>query len=195
MLTQGISDRIMSVPVLLEGHRLLSLRFDSTCTSCHQVLFKPHRVRDPCERKPNLRTLFLSNVPPWADKEAIRRIFSVNGAVEEVILQRRPSSGPPDEEQRGEEEKVGRGFRYAYVVFDRPSGVRRAMEKMDLSQPKLASTESRPILVGMDKWRAEYNESIQLDTDALEKEIEEGVANMDRQKEEEARKVRTSGHF
>ena len=38
--------------------------------------------------------------------------------------------------------------------------------------------------VGLEKWRREYNESIVGDLDKLMADIEERVANMDRQKEE-----------
>ncbi len=174
----------------LDGLRVLPIKFDASYGAFHHLFFKPHRVREPCEEKPNLRTLFLSNVPPWATSEALKRIFTPNGPVEAVYLQKSPSSGPPPRQDGpGGEARVGAGFRYGYVVFDRPSGVRRAMEKMDLSEARTVSTESSPVQVGLEKWRREYNESLSLDLVAVEKEIEEGVAAHDAAKEEANRKT------
>jgi len=165
--------------------RVLKLKYDASYPAEHHVFFKAHKVKDPCEEKPNLRTLFLANVPPWCDEEAIARIFSTScGAVDAVHLQANPSSGPPPPEGS----RPLKGFRVAYVIFERPSSVHKALERMDLKKARLASNDSkRPIKVGMEKWRAEYNASLVLDTDALSAQVEAGVAAIDAAKEKERR--------
>ena len=47
------------------------------------------------ELKPPGRTLFLSNLPTWSTRAALKRLFQCNGPVEEVYLQRAPSAGDP----------------------------------------------------------------------------------------------------
>lgn len=92
-----------------EGNRVLLLKFDESYPSAHHLLFKAHKVDHPSPEKPNLRTLMLSNVPPWATSEAIKRIFqAANGPVENVILQSSPSSGPPLDDEASD----GIGFRF-----------------------------------------------------------------------------------
>ncbi len=188
------SPTVSSSAPCLSDHRILKLRFSPSSDSSHHVFFRPHRVRDPCAEKPNLRTLMLSNVPPWCPRAAIRRIFGDCGPVEEVFFQRAPSSGPPPRQDG--DPSLRTGFRFAYVVFERPSSVGGAMRKMDLVNDRSVLTEkssskarsetesSSEAAVGMDKWRMEYNESLCLDTEALEGEIEEGVADLDKAKEE-----------
>ncbi len=175
-------------PSELSSHRVLRLKFDPTYSAAHHVLFKPHRVRDPCPEKPNLRTLLLSNVPPWATRDAIKSVFSPNGAVDHVFFQKTATSGPPPD-QDGDQARVGSGFKYAYVVFERPSSVKKAMTKMDLKEPRFVSSEKRRVELGLEKWRKEYNSSLSLDTEELEKGVEEGVRQYDLRKEEEKRKA------
>ena len=47
------------------------------------------------ELKPPGRTIFLSNLPTWSTRAALKRLFQCNGPVEEVYLQRAPSAGDP----------------------------------------------------------------------------------------------------
>ena len=50
--------------------------------------------------KPPGRTLFLSNLPTWSTRAALKRLFQCNGPVEEVYLQRAPSAGDPPKQAR-----------------------------------------------------------------------------------------------
>ena len=52
------------------------------------------------ELKPPGRTLFLSNLPTWSTRAALKRLFQCNGPVEEVYLQRAPSAGDPPRQGR-----------------------------------------------------------------------------------------------
>lgn len=146
-------------------------------------------MNDPCPEKPNLRTLFLSNLPPWSTADALQRLFRANGPVDRVILQSNASSGPPP----ADEEANCAGFKFGYVVFERPSGVSRAMEKMDLSKPRVLFPEGTPTLVGVAAFQAQYNASVCADVDSLMLRIEEGVANLDKRRE--AEKTRAEEEF
>jgi len=147
-----------------EDFKILQLKFSPTSQSCHQLFFKPHNVRVDELLKPRDRTLFCANIPPWATSEAIKRIFQANGPVEQVYFQTAPSVGPPtlpgDEIFREEVDpyRVGCGFKFGYIVFERTQGVKNAMNKMDLSKVVVASTVENPIIVGVKRWAMEYNE-------------------------------------
>ncbi len=177
----------MAKSASLEGQRILVVKFDATCEAAHYLFLQPHNVRDPCPEKPNLRTLLVSNVPQWAAVEGeIRRIFQSSGAIERVFLQSEPSPGPPH--QKGQN---GAGFKYAYVVFERPSSLRKALSQAGSPSsgtitPKILS-KTAP--VGLERWRAQYNESVTLDLEALSKELQRGVAELDRKREEDREKA------
>jgi len=147
-----------------EDFKVLQLKFSPTSQNCHHLFFKPHTVRAEEPLKPRDRTLLCANIPPWATAEAIRRIFQANGPVEQVYFQSAPSVGPPnlpgDSIFREEEDpySVGGGFKFGYIVFERPQGVKNAMNKMDLSKEVVASTAENPIVVGVKRWSIEYNE-------------------------------------
>jgi len=42
--------------------------------------------------------------------------------------------------------QVGSGFKFAYIVFEKPAGVRNSMNKMPLNAVRVASTPDKPIL-------------------------------------------------
>lgn len=177
-----------------DGNRVLPVKFSAEYKSCHQIFFKPHKVPDSSDEKPVGRTLFLSNIPPWASADSLRRLFSANGPVENVFLQKIPSSGAPPVEISKyfidhPELRVGHGFKYAYIVFERPSSVQNAMKKMKVSEPRCLSTKENPIEIGLNKWRQEYRDGLITDLDGLKREIEEFVADHDRKKAEEISKA------
>ena len=151
-----------------DDFKVLKLKFSNKNQSHHQVLFKPHSVRVEEPLKPRDRTLFCANIPPWATPQSIQRIFQLNGVVQAVYFQCQPSTGSPDIENtektifqtssHSDPYHVQSGFKFAYIVFERPAGVKNAMSKMDLSKVHVASSEDKPILTGIRKWNAEYNE-------------------------------------
>ena len=44
-------------------------------------------------------------------------------------------------------------FQFGYVVFERPSSVTRAMEKMAVDKTRVVSTKDHLIEAGVAKWR------------------------------------------
>lgn len=147
--------------------KVLKLKFSTNNSHHHQVIFKPHNVRVDEPLKPRDRTLFCANIPPWAPVEAVKRIFQLNGTIENVYYQLQPSVGPPplqtseDELFRPDPETdpyaMESGFKFAYVVFDRPHGVKNAMTKMDLDRDYYASSDESPVMTGVKKWNSDYN--------------------------------------
>ena len=186
-----MGESVLIHPSLFQEHRVLPLKYDSHYESCHQVFFKPHRTKDSCPEKPVGKTLFLSNVPSWCGPKSLRRIFQINGPIDDVILQKTPSAGkPPTQapsmlETRPRDTQLGLGFKYAYIVFERPSSVQKAMSKMNVSLPILVASKEHPVEMGVNKWRQEYNSGIVTDLDKLLEEVEAGVAKLDAIKEKE----------
>jgi ribosomal RNA-processing protein 7 len=183
---------------LVDSHRVIPVKFAEASVSAHQIFFKPHRVASEHmldESKPVGRTLFASNVPAWASPDSIKRVFQANGAVESVILQKAATSGPPPAQtdsglnRNVPDTRVGFGFKYAYIVFERPSSVHKTMEKMDVSFARVLSTKEHPIETGVNKWRQEYNNSICPNMADLMDEIETSVTLLDRRKEEEVKRA------
>ena len=92
---------------------------------------------------------------------------------------------------------MGNGFKFGYVVYERPSSVHNAMNKMDSKkvryvrrrteeeEGKAKTKKKREELIGLEKWREEYNRSIVDDLEGFMKEIEAGVAKIDRKKSDE----------
>lgn len=149
-----------------EGFKILPVKFAAESRCPHHLFFKPHSVKAAEPSKPPERTLFCANVPPWMTAEALRRLFQNNGPIEAVYLQLEPSVGPPPLPSDSvfsstrDPYRVGSGFRYAYIVFSLPAGVRNTMTKMALDTVRVASTPEHPIAAGLTKWAAEYNERV-----------------------------------
>merc|ERR1712107_486241 len=150
-----------------EDFRLMVLKFSADRQHGHQLFFKPHNVRAEEPLKPRDRTLFLANIPPWATVKAITRIFQKNGPVEAVYFQHEPSVGPPPPPPMPDTDSLfqdptspynfATGFRFGYVVYKMPQGVRNAMTKMDILELAVASTIEQPIVSGVKRWAQEYN--------------------------------------
>ena len=65
----------------LDGFQVLKIKFKEDSAHAHQIFFKPHSVRVLEPTKPTDRTLFCANIPPWLDKEPLKRIFQVESVL------------------------------------------------------------------------------------------------------------------
>jgi len=174
--------------------KIMKLKYDLTYDAFREVTFQEHKTEKPCPEKPLKRTLFLSKVPPWANESGLQRIFECNGQVQKVFLAKKASSGLTDEDSRDYSgvdrflfpTKDTSGFKFAYVVYERPSSVTKALNTMDLSHPYILSDEENPIVTGIKKWKREYNQSIipESEFDNLKTSIEEFVHATDTKRQE-----------
>jgi len=174
--------------------KVIKLKYDITYDAFREVTFCEHRTEKPCPEKPLKRTLFLSRVPPWANESGLQRIFACNGTVQKVFLSKKASSGVTDEESRDYSgidrflwpTKDTSGFKFAYIVYEKPSSVTKALHTMDLSQPYILSDEGNPIVTGIKKWKREYNQSIipKSEFDNLKTSIEDFVRATDTKRQE-----------
>ena len=181
--------------------RILKLKFSEKFHSHHQVLYKSHNVRVDEPLKPRDRTLFCANIPPWATVEAVRKIFQLNGNIENIYFQLQPSVGTPplptvDSDTFKPDPSLDpyameSGFKFAYIVFDRPSGIKNALQKMDLTKEYFVNKgDETTVVTGVKKWNQEYNKlwrnekHISEEIDSHMKEYDKNVAELKQKNEE-----------
>ena len=151
MESDSSEDHVKEIP-----KKILKLKFNVACSTVREVLFCEHKTDNPCPEKPLKRTLFLSKIPPWVTKPALERIFSTaNGPISKIFLSNQASSNVTESEQ--DLDGVARymfprkslfGFQYGYIVFEKPSSMRKALDIMDLNHPYIISTEENTIHTG-----------------------------------------------
>ena len=151
MESDSSEDHVKEIP-----KKILKLKFNVACNTVREVLFCEHKTDNPCPEKPLKRTLFLSKIPPWATKPALERIFSAtNGPISKIFLSNQASSNVTEIELDLDgidhymfPKKSSFGFQYGYIVFEKPSSMRKALDSMDLTHPYIISTEENTIHTG-----------------------------------------------
>ncbi|XP_045766576.1 ribosomal RNA-processing protein 7 homolog A [Maniola jurtina] len=136
--------------------KALELKINEQSTSPHIIYFKEHIVREHTNDKPSGRTLFIINVPPYADENGLKNAFSEAGKVNSVIFSLKPSSNT--QSNRFITEKCKQSFKVCYLVFKKVSELNKALELKKL-QPM--HSNGHEINVGMKKWIQEYNNSVE----------------------------------
>ncbi|XP_036616361.1 ribosomal RNA-processing protein 7 homolog A [Trichosurus vulpecula] len=166
------------------GYRAVPIKFSQDQASSHFLYIKEHRVRGGARSSwPPDRTLFVLNVPPYCPEACLAQLFSTCGPVQSVHLCERP-----DLSERPEEApspffcpKPVPGFQVAYVVFSKPASVPKAVA---LQGPLIVSTESQPVKTGIEKWIADYADSL-VDPEALRLEVDKFMEDYDKKMAEE----------
>lgn len=143
----------------------LALKFDANSKIYHHIFIKKHTVHKTDDSKPLGRTLFVLNIPPYATEDSVKHVFSVAGVVQSVVLC----------------EGDDHGFKTGYIVFKKSSSLSRAWRLKKL--PPLSSDE-HPVLVGLQKYIRDYNNSI-VDPAQLQKEVDTFMAEYDKKLEAE----------
>ena len=118
----------------------MKIKFDVTYDGVREIRFCAHKTDNPCPEKPLRRTLFLSGVPPWANESGLERIFSQNGKISKVYLNRKASSNVTEEDKRDYSSiekhlwpiKDTSGFKFGYIVYEKEASLKKAL-KMDLN--------------------------------------------------------------
>ncbi|XP_032675802.1 ribosomal RNA-processing protein 7 homolog A [Odontomachus brunneus] len=144
-----------------KGFKSLWVCFDMNSTEKHQLFFKEHSIRNQEAEYPKNQTLFVLNVPPYATTDCLKHTFAkCCGNVRSVTFTNM------------------KGFRMAYVVFERDSFLDEAME---LSKDCVITlnNDKNICLTGLEKWSREYNDSV-FDEQATKMEIEKYLASYDK---------------
>lgn len=171
-------------PEMVQGFKVMRLKFKEEIKSFHHILWKRHNVRTYDELKPPGRTLFVVNVPPYCTESNFKHIFMKYGKVENIYFQKKPSlatTAPPKHPHFSLVKPV-EGFKVAYIVFANEGGLRQAMASSP-SKDLILSTPDNPVLTGIKKWRQEYN-SQYVSPEDLSEEIKAVMENYEKEKEE-----------
>uniref|UniRef100_A0A0A9XBH4 Ribosomal RNA-processing protein 7 C-terminal domain-containing protein n=1 Tax=Lygus hesperus TaxID=30085 RepID=A0A0A9XBH4_LYGHE len=173
-----------SIPSECEGYKVIRLKCYEDSSAIHCVLAKEHSVREKCKEKPEDRTVFLRSVPPFVTKEALIRAFGKFGEIREVYFHPTPcASVPPSNISRFFEDVPPiYGFKVAYVVFAQEEGARNTL--LSPADETLILFEKKPTETVLDRWINEYNQRVNIDSEALKKEVDDYMAQYDESKEE-----------
>lgn len=147
---------------------------DENSTSPHIIYFKEHTVRNHTSDKPSGRTLFIVNIPPYADEKGLKNAFSEAGTITSVIFHEKPTSEIIEEQFIKKPQKLS--FKVCYLVFKKVSELDKALK---LTQLGPMNSHGHEIKVGLKKWVEEYNNSIEL-TKALKERIETFMKEYDK---------------
>ncbi|XP_004642435.1 ribosomal RNA-processing protein 7 homolog A [Octodon degus] len=183
--TRDPDGRVLSPP----GYSAIPIKFSEKQRASHYLYAREHRVREGAKSsRPQKRTLFVLNVPPYCSEECLSRLLAPCGPVQSVELQEKPDlvESPKESKSKFFHPKPIPGFRVAYVVFQRPSGVAAALALRD---PLLVSTESHPVLSGVHKWIHDYGDSV-ADPEALRVEVDTFMEAYDKKIAEEEAKAK-----
>lgn len=111
----------------------LWIQYDKSCTERHQLFFKEHSRRNQSADLPRGKTLFLLNVPPYATESSLKNIFEQKcGSVKSVTFS----------------ENQQEGFKTTFIVFDRESGLEKALD-LPSSFCFYLNSENNPCLTGI----------------------------------------------
>ncbi|NXA21411.1 RRP7A protein, partial [Ibidorhyncha struthersii] len=174
------------------GYTALAVKFGERQRSPHYLLVKEHQVREGAgTAHPPRRTLFCiaSGARGHGGSSPAGLGVAVGGGT--VVVPEAPGRSVV---RRGEESLLPpcTGFKVAYVVFRKPSGVQAAMA-LSREGPLLISTESQPVKTGISKWIASYAASI-VDQEELKAEVDAYMQDYDKKiAEEEAKAAKEEG--
>ncbi|KAF2886205.1 hypothetical protein ILUMI_19967 [Ignelater luminosus] len=156
----------------IKGFKVIPIQFSATSSSQHDLFIKQHTAHNQAADKPVDRTLFILNVPPYATENSFKAVFSCAGPVKNVIFQNKPQSS-----ETTDKTSQVTGFKVAYVVFEKPASVQKALSLTSLEP---LSTEDHPVETGLKKWIKEYNSSIS-NQEELQKSIDIFMAKYDKE--------------
>ncbi|KAM6437421.1 ribosomal RNA-processing protein 7 homolog A [Liasis olivaceus] len=177
------------------GYTAIPVKFSEKHQSPHYLYVKEHKVREGRDpKRPQNRTLFVLNIPPYFTEECLSRLFSNFCPVQSVEMCEKPKAGDGTETPRTKffNIKTPLGFQVAYVVFKRPAGV-QAAKSSSLQGPLIIYSDSHPVQTGIHKWIARYTASI-MDPAELKTEVDSFMQTYDQKvAKEEAKAEKEEG--
>ncbi|XP_053606346.1 ribosomal RNA-processing protein 7 homolog A [Plodia interpunctella] len=167
----------MKVVKRLHDFKALQLKLTEDSVSPHTIYFKEHVVREHTSDKPSGRTLFIVNVPPYADDQGIINAFSSAGKIHSVQFSLKPKAADTMKQKQFIDNVTKPSFRVAYVVFKKVSELDRALKLTKLQPLNSKEYEAK---LGMKKWIHEYNNSV-MNPKALKERVEEFIKTHDKE--------------
>ncbi|CAI5785885.1 RNA-processing 7 homolog A [Podarcis lilfordi] len=177
------------------GYAAIPVKFSEEHHFPHYLYVKEHKVREDTDvKRPQNRTLFVLNVPPYCTKECFSRLFSSCGSVRSVEMCDKPSLGEKKEMPKTKffNTEALQGFKVAYVVFKSPAGV-QAAKSLSTKDPLVISSKRHPVQTGIHKWIARYAASV-VDPAELKTEVDAFMQAYDKKvAKEEAKAEKEDG--
>lgn len=140
-------------------------------------------MRDYTKDKPSGRTLFIVNVPPYADEMGIKNAFKEAGKVQSVQFYSKPGANDKNT-NKFIQDTCKPIFRVCYLVFEKVSQLDKALNLTELCP---MNSNGHNIKLGIHKWIDEYNNSV-LQHKILKERVEEFMKTHDQKLKEQEKK-------
>ncbi|KAG6456823.1 hypothetical protein O3G_MSEX009994 [Manduca sexta] len=173
----------MKVVKRTRDFKALELKLSQDSTSPHTIYFKEHSVREHTQDRPSGRTLFVVNIPPYADEKGIVNAFSEAGTAT-VEFNLKPSAPETKLIHKFLPEKDQPCFRVAYLVFKNVSALDKALQ---LTKLRPMNSAGHTIKLGIQKWIEQHNNAVQ-PPKVLKENIENFMKEFDTKMAEAERK-------
>lgn len=180
----------MSLPAECGNFKVITIKLKETLPGEHYVFAKEHTVREVCHLKPPDKTIFIVGVPPFATEEMFSEMFSQFGKVKSVYFHSNPDPGTPlvnDSTYFNDYPEI-KGYRVAYVVFEKSSSVEMVMN-IEPEEKLILMAEESTVPFGLPKWCKDYNNRL-INPEEIQKEIDEYMAKYDKIVEEEESRLK-----
>ncbi|XP_054716688.1 ribosomal RNA-processing protein 7 homolog A-like [Uloborus diversus] len=167
----------------------LPVKFGEKSSVVRYLYMKRHEAVDNI-LKPTDRTLYIINVPSYVQQDCVKNIFDKCGDIEKVFIQSKPNSKINDGDDKSTkyftDKSSPSGCKVVYVVFEKPSSLRKALLLKDTVQT--IPSELLAPNIGKYKWCRSYNSSF-IDIKEVQKEIENFMSDYDKSVAEGKRKA------
>jgi len=174
-----------------EGLVVLKVKYGSDSSVVRHLFMKEHDPQETHPSKPIGKTLLVMNIPPFVDHHCIRQLFKSCGKIVNIFFHSTPTSCAPKEVKSvyfDKPEEIN-GYKVCYVIFTTHSSVRKALNLSAKSEVLNLKPESDQHLIGLKAMKQKYNDSI-VDSNELQKEINEFISDYDNRVQEERLKAR-----
>lgn len=178
----------------------LNCRINNTvCT--REIFIQAHAERRSDADKPQGKTLFVLNIPPYVHEKELEYGFSDAGPIESIVLKETVLGGVPKPDDNvvrvsAAETKVSKyfnpkqpidKFKTGYIVFKSTKSLKVALQKTQVS---LFDSNNESILkTGIDKWMEDHKSAITTESE-LEAEVNTFMKQFEAKEERERREAR-----
>lgn len=161
-----------------------------------EIFVQEHSVKRPDADKPQGKTLFLVNIPPYVHKKELEYAFSVVGPIENIILKENvvgvtalaeAIALPSTSKYFNPDTQIDK-FKTAYIVFKSTKSLQVALQK---SEVRLygGNTGENALKTGIEKWKEEHINAVSDETE-LEAEVNSYMKAFEAREEAERREAR-----
>ncbi|XP_022305800.2 ribosomal RNA-processing protein 7 homolog A-like [Crassostrea virginica] len=171
--------------VVIEGFTVIQTSFQESGKIGHSLYVKENERRGA--NRPKDRTLFVGNIPPYCTEKSIQQVFKTFGDVMKVYLYDKPHSEdpPPNSSRYFPDRPKVKGFKVAYIIFKKAAALNK-VKSHPYDKVLSLSFDEAPILTGIKKWQAEYQQNV-CNPQRLQEEIDNYMTAYDEEQEREKR--------